>query len=553
MYRAHLARRRVRQLMDARYASLAAAVRHAAAAAIQRTFKGFYSRRHVHDFYSRKAYVAAVAARGEALRAELEGALAAQLAAKLDAEEAAARASFDAATRGLHHLVSTKAQPGVYNPPWARRMEDVPSAFGVPLETHLRVGVLRHLRTTGLHPASTAAAAVTAAAAAAAATAGASTLAAGTTVAALGSRNVTFVPAYVQPTRGTLQAAAPYDAPLEAARLEARHAKYKNLDQRPFVAGAKPRAGATIGVAPVGVSVNASEPYVATHVRARMSRDLERTEGRDKRVSADPYVTASSRASRLFEDSERRAAAFAAAVQQRTLAATRGSDAGSAATALGRTLSATMQSATTANEPAHFVKPVDDAAAMAATLSLAASTAAARAATVRVGNAVQRLAAAPAPVAPHAAEAPAPAPAPPMPARARAADPADAAYTAYPAGSGASAVRRARDALAPPSAQRSVRGGSAAAGAASAAADGTGGGSGGSDDPFLPGGEYEGKEDDDGGAAGAGAGTGSRRPPPLPLAGAGAARPTGKRPLMKPPRAPGTGTVGAGLPAGRAR
>jgi hypothetical protein len=340
LYRGHLARRRVRALVDARYAALLSAPRHYAATTLQRHFRGFYSRKYIKDFYARKAYVLAVTAKGEQLRAEMDAALAEQVARHLSQEEAKARAAFDAATQNLHHLVSTRAQPGVYNPPYAARMEDVPSAFGVPLETHLRVGTLRFLRTNGLYttapsraflPNASAAAAVATSAAAAAA--GTAPLAPGATAfTSLGERNARLVPSYVQADKRTLQATAPFDAPLLAAREEARRTKLLNLDQRPFVAGAKGHVFE--GPKPVGVM--AATPYIEPWLVGRSTRETEPMEGRQLRVSDRPYVPASSRASRLFEDTERRTAAFAAAALAGTAggaAAGGGSGGGAGATA----------------------------------------------------------------------------------------------------------------------------------------------------------------------------------------------------------------------------
>jgi len=61
-----------------------------------------------------------------------------------------ARQKFTKATEGLHHLVSTRAQPGIYNPPYAVTADDVPSAFNTPLEVHLQDGARRFVRKHGL-------------------------------------------------------------------------------------------------------------------------------------------------------------------------------------------------------------------------------------------------------------------------------------------------------------------------------------------------------------------------------------------------------------------
>ena len=50
-------------------------------------------------------------------------------------QEQTARTEFSELAGNLHHLVSTKAIPGVYNPPYVMVK---PQAFNVEIETHLR-------------------------------------------------------------------------------------------------------------------------------------------------------------------------------------------------------------------------------------------------------------------------------------------------------------------------------------------------------------------------------------------------------------------------------
>lgn len=79
VFRGHLGRRRTRALIDSARASHAASLRSCAARAIQRVYRGFRSRKYVHDFGARKAYIAFVAAKGEELRAASQQALEEQL------------------------------------------------------------------------------------------------------------------------------------------------------------------------------------------------------------------------------------------------------------------------------------------------------------------------------------------------------------------------------------------------------------------------------------------------------------------------------------------
>ena len=50
-------------------------------------------------------------------------------------QEQTARTEFHELASNLHHLASTKAIPGVYNPPYSQLK---PQAFNVDIETHLK-------------------------------------------------------------------------------------------------------------------------------------------------------------------------------------------------------------------------------------------------------------------------------------------------------------------------------------------------------------------------------------------------------------------------------
>jgi len=72
LYRGHLARRRTRLCIEQRAAVAVLSIKHAAATPVRRVFRGHLSRRLRHDFHARKAYISAVHAQGEALRAQLQ-------------------------------------------------------------------------------------------------------------------------------------------------------------------------------------------------------------------------------------------------------------------------------------------------------------------------------------------------------------------------------------------------------------------------------------------------------------------------------------------------
>ena len=70
--RGYLARRAVEEGLEAKRKAAEAAVLEYYVRLVQAAFRGFYSRKYTHDFYARKAYIATVQQRGEALRAEME-------------------------------------------------------------------------------------------------------------------------------------------------------------------------------------------------------------------------------------------------------------------------------------------------------------------------------------------------------------------------------------------------------------------------------------------------------------------------------------------------
>lgn len=116
----------------------------------QRIVRGFLSRRLLLDFYKRRQKVQQRHEAGIRLREDTQRRLEQQVEQKRDEAEVRAKQAFAKASEGLHHLVSTRAQPGIYNPPYAASPADIPSAFNVPLETHLRDGSRRFIRTRGL-------------------------------------------------------------------------------------------------------------------------------------------------------------------------------------------------------------------------------------------------------------------------------------------------------------------------------------------------------------------------------------------------------------------
>ena len=199
VFRGHCGRERARAAREQRAATEESGVFQYYATVIQRAFKGYYSRKYVHDFFARKAYIESIKQKSEELRDQLSGHMEQQIEAEQDRAEAAARDEFKKVTQNLHHLLSTASTPGVYNPPYAQGM--VPTAFNVPIEDHLRDGVKDLLRTQGLKRV----------------------------------RATT----YTAQSRLSVQASSKYGVVEEHAKTEKRYSRLRHLSARPFVAGAK--------------------------------------------------------------------------------------------------------------------------------------------------------------------------------------------------------------------------------------------------------------------------------------------------------------------------
>lgn len=130
-----LARWQTRALRLERTKRLNEAFFHHCSSVIQKFFRGWWSRRHLHDYYGRKAYIEKVQARGEYTKEYLRRYEAIQIAESKAQEERQMRQEFDNLAGELHHLVSTKTIQGVYNPPYN---DMLPRAFEKPIEQHLR-------------------------------------------------------------------------------------------------------------------------------------------------------------------------------------------------------------------------------------------------------------------------------------------------------------------------------------------------------------------------------------------------------------------------------
>lgn len=133
--RGWLARVRTRALRLERNQRLNSVFFHHCATIIKKFYRGWQSRRYLHDYYGRKAYIEKVAIRGDWTKDYLSRYQSNKEVESKMEEEAQMRQEFDNLAGELHHLISTKSIAGVYNPPFN---DMLPRAFEKPIEQHLR-------------------------------------------------------------------------------------------------------------------------------------------------------------------------------------------------------------------------------------------------------------------------------------------------------------------------------------------------------------------------------------------------------------------------------
>eukprot|EP00198_Chlamydomonas_reinhardtii_P008000 XP_001697337.1 predicted protein [Chlamydomonas reinhardtii] len=134
-WRGYLGRLRARRALEEYNRALRKAYFNAMATVIQRWWRGFYSRKHIHDYYARKRYLKQVKERNDHIRAELNlEAERAIIVQRQEAEERARRLFADKVSK-LHHLVSTAAQPGIFNSPYSVATGTLPVIMSLPAFT----------------------------------------------------------------------------------------------------------------------------------------------------------------------------------------------------------------------------------------------------------------------------------------------------------------------------------------------------------------------------------------------------------------------------------
>jgi hypothetical protein len=103
---------------------------------IQKIFRGYFSRKNVHNFYLRKSYLETIANKGEGVRRELDHHFTVMQKEAQNRQEEARIDEFEKVVGNLHHMLSTASCRGVYNSAYHQPTQA--TMFGLPVEEHLR-------------------------------------------------------------------------------------------------------------------------------------------------------------------------------------------------------------------------------------------------------------------------------------------------------------------------------------------------------------------------------------------------------------------------------
>eukprot|EP00735_Rhodelphis_limneticus_P007211 TRINITY_DN19717_c0_g1::TRINITY_DN19717_c0_g1_i1::g.3229::m.3229 TRINITY_DN19717_c0_g1::TRINITY_DN19717_c0_g1_i1::g.3229 ORF type:complete len:235 (-),score=13.80,sp/Q96L03/SPT17_HUMAN/33.66/7e-25,IQ/PF00612.22/0.015,IQ/PF00612.22/0.038,IQ/PF00612.22/0.18,IQ/PF00612.22/5.7e+03,OmpH/PF03938.9/0.033,OmpH/PF03938.9/2.7e+03,Claudin_3/PF06653.6/0.17,Atrophin-1/PF03154.10/0.23,Saw1/PF11561.3/1.4,PseudoU_synth_2/PF00849.17/5.2e+03,PseudoU_synth_2/PF00849.17/0.59 TRINITY_DN19717_c0_g1_i1:362-1066(-) len=136
IFRAYHGRIRFQQRMMSHQAEVQLMYFNKCCTLVQKIFRGYYSRKYRHNYYTRKQYLAFVEKKNEEMKRMLEENVERQ---KREYEERAREkreSEFHDTVQNLHHLLGTKLRPGVFNSPY--HVDRTPTVFGLPLEHHLR-------------------------------------------------------------------------------------------------------------------------------------------------------------------------------------------------------------------------------------------------------------------------------------------------------------------------------------------------------------------------------------------------------------------------------
>ncbi|XP_069378137.1 spermatogenesis-associated protein 17 [Paralichthys olivaceus] len=142
IWRGFTARARFRQMVKAAYFIMKMNFYEEMAVRIQRRWRGFYVRKYIHNFYARKRYLEGLSRNNELVRRELDELEHLQKRERDCLQVIKEQTNKVYQAHRLHHLLSTKQRPGVFNSPFRP----------APHETELLLRQVKYQAPTGLVP-----------------------------------------------------------------------------------------------------------------------------------------------------------------------------------------------------------------------------------------------------------------------------------------------------------------------------------------------------------------------------------------------------------------
>lgn len=168
---------------------------------IQKIFRGYYSRRYIHDYYARKKYIEGVVDVSNTLKEKMVKHLELQLERTYEEDAKKQQQEFEYVTQNLHHLVSTKTIPGIYNSPFLAAQGGV-TTYGQPVENCIKTSTFKVVKNN------------------------------------IRQKRRTLKPyQYTPGNNKTLQQSAPYNIIEKEARIDSKFSKIKRITPQDFIAG----------------------------------------------------------------------------------------------------------------------------------------------------------------------------------------------------------------------------------------------------------------------------------------------------------------------------
>ena len=147
VYRGHKGRTKVKHAKNEKETYKIAMLHNYFALLLQKTFRGYFSRKYRQNHARRKQMLQDFVNKGEEIRRQMYQYAVDQALREEEEEKVRKSEEFTALAQNLHHLVSTQARNGVYNPP--EEFMDTPTVDDIPVEVHIRGAVKDLLRTKG--------------------------------------------------------------------------------------------------------------------------------------------------------------------------------------------------------------------------------------------------------------------------------------------------------------------------------------------------------------------------------------------------------------------